>query len=426
MGVKIRKLRGKWYLVIDYRGKRKTRVIGTDRKIAEEVRRQVEAKLALGDIGIFGSDQRLIPTFGAYADEWLKDYARLECKTSTADGYEGVLRQYLRPRFATKRLDELKRDDIKTLINDLIAKELSRNTVRNALCVIRGMLNQAIEAGLIEANPAARLGRFTRTAKSADTKGVALTTAEAQQFLDAALDVCPKYYPLFLTALRAGLRRGELVAIQWGDIQFGKDENDPNRFILVRHNYVRREHTTTKSKKQRRVDLSRQLRRVLIEVRDARLLSAYLNGKDDISDELVFPSPDGGILDPDNLYHRYFLPVLTKAGIRKIRLHDLRHTFGSLLIQSGALIVYVKEQMGHSTIQVTVDTYGHLIPSANVSYVDRLDSVVTETETTAQKSANRTQTPDHEIEQVPLEVIDLIGGGGRTRTCDLRIMRPSL
>src|SRR5271166_2351885 len=118
MGVKIRKLRGKWYLVIDHRGKRKTRVIGTDRKMADEVRRQVEAKLALGDVGIFASDQRSMPTFGAYADEWLKDYARLECKTSTAEGYEGVLRQYLRPRFATKRLDEIKRDDVKSLINE--------------------------------------------------------------------------------------------------------------------------------------------------------------------------------------------------------------------------------------------------------------------------------------------------------------------
>jgi integrase len=84
-------------------------------------------------------------------------------------------------------------------------------------------------------------------------------------------------------------------------------------------------------------------------------------------------SPDGRILDPDNLYRRYFVPVLKKSGIRKIRLHDLRHTFGSLLIQSGASIVYVEDQMGHSSIQVTVDTYGHLIPGANVSYVDRLD-----------------------------------------------------
>src|SRR5436305_11205861 len=73
------------------------------------------------------------------------------------------------------------------------------------------------------------------------------------------------------------------------------------------------------------------------------------------------------------LYHRFFLPVLTKAGIRKIRLHDLRHTFGSSLIQAGASIVYVKEQMGHSSIQQTVDIYGHLIPRGDIRYVDRLD-----------------------------------------------------
>ena len=113
-----------------------------------------------------------------------------------------------------------------------------------------------------------------------------------------------------------------------------------------------------------------------------------MKGMNDISDELVFPSPDGCILDRDNLYHRCFLPVLAKAGIRKIRLHDLRHTFGSLLIQTGASIVYVKEQMGHSSIQITVDTYGHLIPGANISFVDRLDTVREEkAPTTPQQSA---------------------------------------
>jgi integrase len=112
----------------------------------------------------------------------------------------------------------------------------------------------------------------------------------------------------------------------------------------------------TKSKKSRRVDMSRELRRALLEIRDKRLLNAFMKGKNDISEDLVFLSPGGAILDPDNLYHSYFRPVLTKSGFRKIRLHDLRHTFGSLLIQSGASIVYVKEQMGHSSIQVTVDT----------------------------------------------------------------------
>jgi integrase len=102
----------------------------------------------------------------------------------------------------------------------------------------------------------------------------------------------------------------------------------------------------------------------------------------------VRPIPQATILDPDNLYHRVFLPVLAKAGIRKIRLHDLRHTFGSLLLQNGASIVYVKEQMGHSSIQVTVDIYGHLIPGANLSFVDRLDEITPEpAETSPQQSA---------------------------------------
>jgi integrase len=426
MGVKIKKRGSKWYVYVNYHGKRKNRCVGT-REAAESVRREVEARLALGDIGFLNGPEAQAPTFGAYADQWLKDYARIECKTSTADGYEGVLRQYLRPRFGTRLLDQVSRDDIKAMIGALIEQELSRNTIRNALCVIRGLFNHAIENGVLESNPAARLGRFTRTAKAEETKGIALTSIEANQFLEAAKQVCPDYHALFLMALRAGLRRGELVALQWGDIQVGSDEEDTNRFIVVQHNYVRREHTTTKSKKSRRVDLSRELRRVLVELRDRCLLAAFLDGKDDISAKLVFPSPEGSILDPDNLYHRYFQAVLTKAGLRKIRFHDLRHTFGSLLIQSGASIVYVKEQMGHSSIQITVDTYGHLIPGANVSFVDKLDELPTQEEKTTQhQSAPETHQEQNVSEQEIAEVADLIGGGGRTRTYDLRIMRPSL
>ena len=425
MGVKVRKRGGKWYVLVNYRGRRKSKCVGS-RESAEQVRRQVEAKLALGDLSVLNTAEEKKPTFNTYADGWLKDYARIECKTSTADGYEGVLEQYLRPRFGKKLLTEIRRDDIKALINDLISKDLSRNTIRNALCVIRGLFNYAIEEGLVESNPAARLGRFTRSAKTPQSKGIALTTVEVKDFLKAAEEICPAYHPLFLMAVRAGLRRGELVAVQWGDIQLGGD-HDSQRFIVVQHNYVRREHTTTKSKKSRRVDLSRELRRVLVELRDKRLLEAYLKGKNDISGELVFRSPEGTILDPDNLYHRVFLPVLAKAGIRKIRLHDLRHTFGSLLLQNGASIVYVKEQMGHSSIQVTVDTYGHLIPGANVCFVDRLDGIGNEeAKTSPHQSATPAQLGEIEVPPDLLQVVEEIGGGGRTRTYDLRIMRPSL
>jgi integrase len=200
----------------------------------------------------------------------------------------------------------------------------------------------------------------------------------------------------------------------------------------VQHNYVRRQHTDTKSRKARRVDMSRGLRRALLKLRDERLVKAYANDKEDILDDYVFPSVEGGILDPDNLYHRYFRPVLTAAGIRKIRLHDLRHTFGSQLILKGASLLYVKEQMGHSSIQVTADIYGHLIPAAETRYVDRLDELPQEAncgekqKNAAHESASPAQVPQNRDTAISSEVADLVGGGGWTRTSDLRIMRPSL
>jgi len=425
MGVTIRKEDGSWYVFVNHQGRRKAKRVGDSRAVAMQVKRALEAKLSLGDVGVFDDAEPPMPTFGDYADTWLKDYARLECKSSTADGYESVLRQYLRPRFSARQLSGIKRDDIKKLISDMIDKELSRCTVRNAISVLRGIFNQAIEDGLLEANPAVRLGRFTRAAKTTVVKGIALTTDEVIKFLQAANEVCPRYEALFLLAVRAGLRRGELVALQWGDIEFGRNDRDSNRFILVQHNYVRREHTSTKSRKPRRVDMSRELRHALIELRDEHLKT--LPGEPDISSDWVFPSPDGRILDPDNLYHRYFVPVLAKSRIRKIRLHDLRHTFGSLLIQSGASIMYVKDQMGHSSIQVTVDTYGHLIPGANVCYVDRLDQKPSKkTNSKLQQSATPAQPSEYDGTAIPACVIDSIGGGGQDRTADLRVMSPSL
>jgi len=82
-------------------------------------------------------------------------------------------------------------------------------------------------------------------------------------------------------------------------------------------------------------------------------------------------------LDGDNLRHRVFYKILAKAGLRRIRLHDLRHTFAPLLIQNGESLAYIRDQLGHSSIQVTVDTYRHLIPGANRQAVDRLDDDTT-------------------------------------------------
>jgi integrase len=125
-----------------------------------------------------------------------------------------------------------------------------------------------------------------------------------------------------------------------------------------------------------------------MDLRDTRLLAAMMKGKTSIADGLVFPSHVGTVLKPDNIAPRYMQPALEKAELRHFRFHDLRHTYGSLLIREGASLAYVKEQMGHSSIQITVDTYGHLIPGADIAWVDRLDSTSSQ-----QQTATKPQQP---------------------------------
>ncbi|MEC4669206.1 MAG: site-specific integrase, partial [Nitrospirota bacterium] len=195
------------------------------------------------------------------------------------------------------------------------------------------------------------------------------TREEVAAFLETVRQRAPRYCPLFLCAVRTGLRMGELLALQWGDMDYH------GRFIEVQRNYTRGRVSTPKSGESRRVDMSRELTQALKDLYTERQLETAANGWKDMP-LWVFCNETGGLLDPDNLRKRVFYGLLRASGLRRIRFHDLRHTFASLLLQQGESPVYVKEQMGHSSIQVTVDLYGHLIPGGNKQAVDRLDAPV--------------------------------------------------
>jgi integrase len=144
------------------------------------------------------------------------------------------------------------------------------------------------------------------------------------------------------------------------------------RFIEVRRNRVAGRLTTSKNGKTRRVDMSDQLAGTLRALLTARKTQTLRNGWGQVP-EWTFCNESGGPLDRDNLRHRVFYKLLAKAGLRRIRLHDLRHTYASLLIAQGESLAYVRDQLGHASIQLTVDTYGHLVPGANRQAVNRLD-----------------------------------------------------
>ena len=110
----------------------------------------------------------------------------------------------------------------------------------------------------------------------------------------------------------------------------------------------------------------------------------------------VFTRRDGRPFDPNDLRRQIFYKVLSLAGMRRVRFHDLRHRFASLLIGQGENLVYIKNQLGHSSIQITVDIYGHLIPSSNRIAVDKLDDMASG-ESPAE-SGSKTVAGDHRTE----------------------------
>ena len=182
------------------------------------------------------------------------------------------------------------------------------------------------------------------------------------------------------------------------------------RFIDVQRNYSRGEICTPKSGEGRRVDMSKELSQALKQLYRERQLQAVENGWKEMP-VWVFCNEAGGILDPDNLRKRVFRGILRASGLRRTRFHDFRHTFASLLLQQGESLVYVKEQMGHSSIQVTVDLYGHLIPGGNKRAVDRLDS----------RSVNSVSV---RASATPVQPWPLVRGGGTMEPVDY--MEPAI
>ena len=174
---------------------------GCQSELAEQVRRQLEAKLALGDLG-FLAPQTKIPNFGEYGSDQCREHANLHCKPSTVRGYTGVLRLYFATWFRSgSPEDKLSRDEIKTMFVELSEQGLSRNTLKNVLIALRTILNGAIEDGIISLNPAGKLGKFIP--RDEETFEVTpLSREELEQFLEGTKQVCSDQYPLFLTLAR--------------------------------------------------------------------------------------------------------------------------------------------------------------------------------------------------------------------------------
>jgi integrase len=402
MGARIReKIKGSgvWWVFIHHDGKRRSKMIG-DKALAKEVAAKIDAKLVLNEFGMNMAEKKT-PFFGEYSRKWLA-FIKMNRRDSTYERYAQVLRDYVNPIFKDKPIDKISRGDIR----DLLVKQSVKLNVSIVRDVLSGVMGFAVDDEIIQSNPVIGVIRKLNLRKGQAKETDPLTESELDAFINTFKEEIPGYYCLFLLAVRTGLRMGEILALEWGDVQFnnpvilegGKVENRP--YIFVQRTYRRGITTMPKNGKTRKVDISNQLALALKEHQAKEKREAFLNGLGDVQG-LVFHRKGGDIME-QNYIRRVYERALSKAGIRKIKFHALRHTFASLLLSKGESPVYVKEQLGHSSIQITVDIYGKWMPTSRMVGVNRLDTP--QHLTAPQTHPEKTEKAQH-VEVTPKTII---------------------
>jgi integrase len=367
MGVKVREKRaGEYWLFVNHHGRRTSKRIGSDKDTALEVAEKLRAKLVLGEFGIM--EKKDIPTFKEYAERWLEIYVKQVRRPATYDRYSFTLRQYIFPKIGSKPLNLITRGDFRNVLLTARRKSgepLSRSTISLMKDVCSGVLTHAMDDELISVNPTHGLIKRLQLERDKRSDLDPLTHEEVGLFMEKCRELYPEYCAFFLCAFRTGMRMGELLALQWSDVDWN------GKFIRVERSYKLGRISATKTGKARRVDMSDQLCETLKGLYPQAKKDGFRMGLGEAV-EVIFHR-DGAPME-QNYIRRVFKRILEKAKLREIRFHDIRHTYASLLLSDGVTPVYVKEQMGHSSIQMTVDIYGHLIPSSNRGAVNRLDT----------------------------------------------------
>jgi integrase len=307
--------------------------------------REREATAALEEILVEArrgkiQQRRTGVTFAFVAEDWY-EHGLLErdWSASTKSDYRSALNKYLLPEFGELRIEAISAARIERYRNRVLrAETVTRRNANRLLAVMHAIFVHACSHHRLQENPASGVKKLRETYDAArydfyTPEQVHQLAAAAAGELDGAV---------FLTAAFTGLRRGELVALRWRDVDF------ENQSIRVYEGYTL-ELGRTKSRRSRTVPMVDEVAQVL---RGLASRERY-TGKNDF----VFPSETGGISDPSALRRRYALAV-KRAGLPQLRFHDLRHTFGSLAINF-ASIVQVQAWMGHADIKTTMRYLHH-------------------------------------------------------------------
>ena len=324
----------------------------TQAEVKEKLKKAIEENVGI-DYG-----RAKTYTVGSWLEVWMENYAKIKLRPSTYLTYHGYIENHIKPQLGKIPLNDLSTLHLQQFYKKLLAegrvdrieakkkpKGLAPKTVRNIHQMIGSAYNLAMEQKLVTRNPTQGCALPKVEHKEMKT----LTADQLSTFFQEARD--SGVFALYYIDLTTGLRRGELLGLKWSDIDLEKGDLRVQRQIGRIDGKIIEMPLKTKNA-YRTLPLSADAIDVLMQQR-----------RKTGNSEWVFPSPTGGPMSPDSVLHMLHR-VLKRAGLPKVRFHDLRHTFATLALQNGVDIKTVSGMLGHFSAGFTLDTYTHVTTSA--------------------------------------------------------------
>jgi integrase len=302
-----------------------------------------------------------------YLERWLNDY-KSNLSARGFERYVDIIRHHWIPDLGYISLNQLRPEHLQKHYSDCQVRGLSPGTVRYHHAVIHVALKTAVKWGLLGRNPADAVEVPHAHHREMKTWG----EDEINKFLERAKD--SPYYALFYVALFTGMRRSELLGLKWADVDFVMSQLYVCRGLhqLKNGSFIFAE---TKSAKSRRIiSLPPSAILLLKEYREKQVVERLMLGQSISDDDLVFCNHDGKPLRPNTVTRAWEVLAAT-CGLPVIRLHDARHTHASIMLKQGIHPKIVQERLGHSSIEITLDTYSHVAPGLQEAAAKRFDDL---------------------------------------------------
>lgn len=324
------------------------------------------------DSGTFVKPGRL--TVGEYLTSWLADCCRPNLSPRTLELYSYVCSKHVLPTLGTIPLFELRPQHLQRLYSDKLASGLSGRTVQIIHVTVHKALKNAVKMGQLNRNVAEAVD----SPKIQRREMRVMSETDLHLFLDYAKGTT--YFALFYTSLFTGMRRAELLALKWSDVDLDLCQLSVNRsmqYVQAAEPAKRisfKEPKTSKGK--RSIALSPSTAITLREHRSEQNELRLSLGYPTLSEaDFVFSHYNGSPLLPSTVSHAW-MKLVRRCGLHGVRLHDARHTHASLMLKHGVHPKIVQERLGHGSIQITLDTYSHVAPGLQQAAANKFDDIM--------------------------------------------------